>query len=240
MTWRYAPPNDPPRRRAAVVPLLLLLPLTLLPPSHSCTFQHDPVTTAFDVHIGELSQHLLRDYPVVMPGNLDSDGQCAELWALHFLALELERMVGVAGPALQPLVAKVAKQVGFLQECAIRDPAGCVRLERANVSQLLADLSAHLVALQSKTSLAKEQQPVSFSNCSHVRCQPAPALPQPSFTSQRQEGSQASGASSLHQTHLPALLLLVPILGSLAVVVLGQRQRRLHSQGTQESERANT
>ncbi|XP_074872495.1 fms-related tyrosine kinase 3 ligand isoform X2 [Carettochelys insculpta] len=174
MTWRYAPPNDPPRRRAAVVPLLLLLPLTLLPPSHSCTFQHDPVTTAFDVHIGELSQHLLRDYPVVMPGNLDSDGQCAELWALHFLALELERMVGVAGPALQPLVAKVAKQVGFLQECAIRDPAGCVRLERANVSQLLADLSAHLVALQSKTSLAKEQQPVSFSNCSHVRCQPGP------------------------------------------------------------------
>ncbi|XP_044844855.1 fms-related tyrosine kinase 3 ligand isoform X2 [Mauremys mutica] len=241
MNWRHAPPDAPPPPGASVVPLLLLL--VLVPPGRGCVFSFHPLSTTFSVAIDELTQHLLHDYPVSMPSNLDPDAWCAELWRIHFLAVELGHMGGVAGPALQPLVATVTNQVQFVQECGITDPMGCVGRERTNVSRMLSALNGHLAALSGK--ILRQAGPVDFSNCTPVRCQPAPALPpaplgllQPGFSSQKQPGTQASGAGSLHQNHLPVLLLLVPILVSLAFV--WQRQRRLRGQGTQESEWSDT
>ncbi|CAM5123507.1 unnamed protein product [Natator depressus] len=234
MNWRHAPPDAPPPPGASVqVPLFLLL--VLAAPGRGCVFLFDPLTTTFSRDIDELTQHLLHDYSVSMPSNLEPDGWCAELWRVHFLAAELGHMWGVAGTALRPLVAKVAQQVGFVEECGITDPTGCVGQERSNVSRMLRALNGHMAALKSKMA---GQDPVDFSNCTPVRCQPealarlpAPdGLPQPGFSSQKQPGTQASGAGSLHQNHLPVLLLLVPILGSLAFVSLWQRQRRLRGQ----------
>ncbi|XP_050784125.1 fms-related tyrosine kinase 3 ligand [Gopherus flavomarginatus] len=232
MTWRHAPPDTPPPPGASVVPLLLLL--VLVSPGHGCIFSFHPLSTTFSMAIDELTQHLLHDYPVSMPSNLEPDTWCAELWRIHFLAAELGHMGGVAGPALQPLVATVTKQVQFVQECGITDPMGCVGWERTNVSWMLSALNGHLAALRSK--ILRQAGPIDFSNCTPVRCQPAaPALspaplglPQPGFSSQKQVGTQASGAGSLHQNHLPVLILLVPILVSLAFV--WQRQRRLRGQ----------
>ncbi|KAM9113053.1 fms-related tyrosine kinase 3 ligand [Pangshura tecta] len=232
MNWRHAPPDAPPPPGASVVPLLLLL--VLVAPARGCIFSFHPLSTTFSMAIDELTQHLLHDYPVSMPSNLDPDAWCAELWRVHFLVAELGHMGGVAGPALQPLVATVTKQVQFVQECGITDPMGCVGREHTNVSRMLSALNGHLAALRSK--IMRQVGPVDFSNCTPVRCQPAaPALPpaplglpQPGFSSQKQLGTQASGASSLHQNHLPVLLLLVPILVSLAFV--WQRQRRLRGQ----------
>ncbi|CAM5131224.1 unnamed protein product [Natator depressus] len=204
MNWRHAPPDAPPPPGASVqVPLFLLL--VLAAPGRGCVFLFDPLTTTFSRDIDELTQHLLHDYSVSMPSNLEPDGWCAELWRVHFLAAELGHMWGVAGTALRPLVAKVAQQVGFVEECGITDPTGCVGQERSNVSRMLRALNGHMAALKSKMA---GQDPVDFSNCTPVRCQPealarlpAPdGLPQPGFSSQKQPGTQASGAGSLHQT----------------------------------------
>ncbi|TFJ96150.1 laminin B1 [Platysternon megacephalum] len=224
MNWRHAPPDAPPLPGASVVSFLLLL--VLVPPGRSCVFSFHPLSTTFSMAIDEL------------------DAWCAELWRIHFLAAELGRMGGVAGTALQPFLANVTKQVQFLKECGITDPVGCVGRERTNVSRMLSALNGLLAALRSK--MLRQEGPVDFRNCTPVRCQPAaPALPpaplglpQPGFSSRKQPGTQVSGAGSLHQNHLPVLLLLVPILGSLAFV--WQRQRRLRGQGTQESEWSDT
>ncbi|XP_043357203.1 fms-related tyrosine kinase 3 ligand isoform X3 [Dermochelys coriacea] len=224
MNWRHAPPDAPPPPGASVqVPLFLLL--VLVPPGGGCVFIFDPLSTTFSRDIDDLTQHLLHDYSVSIPLNLEPDGWCAELWRVHFLAVELRHMRGVAGTALQPLVAKVVQQ----------DPTGCVGQERRNVSWMLRALNGHMAALKSKMA---GQDSVDFSNCTPIRCQPealalppAPVgLPQPGFSSRKQPGTQASGAGSLHKNHLPVLLLLVPILGSLAFVSLWQYQRQLRGQ----------
>ncbi|XP_075773645.1 fms-related tyrosine kinase 3 ligand isoform X1 [Pelodiscus sinensis] len=95
MTGRPAPPKAPPPPRAAVVLLVLLL--AVLPPAPGCVFPHSPVTSTFTAAISELREHLLLDYSVLMPANLEPDARCTELWMVHFLAAELGRMGGVAG-----------------------------------------------------------------------------------------------------------------------------------------------
>lgn len=213
--------------------VLLVLLLAVLPPAPGCVFPHSPVTSTFTAAISELREHLLLDYSVLMPANLEPDARCTELWMVHFLAAELGRMGGVAGAALQPLLAEVARETHFIKNCAISDPESCVGLEQANVSRMLSTLNGHMEELKSKFQLEQD-----FSNCSRIRCQPGPALPQPSLSSQKQTGTQASGASSLHRSHLLALL--GPLVGYLAFVSLWHWQRRLRSQGTQEAEQADT
>uniref|UniRef100_A0A8C8RD76 Fms related receptor tyrosine kinase 3 ligand n=1 Tax=Pelusios castaneus TaxID=367368 RepID=A0A8C8RD76_9SAUR len=243
MNWSHAPPGALPPPGASVVPLLLLL--VLVPLGRSCIFVFDPLSTTFTGHINKLTQHLLLDYPVLVPMNLEADSWCAELWTIHFLAAELGRMLEVAGVNLKPLVEKVAWQVNFTKNCNISDPEGCVGLERANVSQMLSALNGHMEALKSKMpNQGGRDEPVSFSNCTHIRCQPGSLAPlpaqvsltHPSSSVQKQPGTQASRAGSLHRSHLPTFLVLVPLLGYLGFISLWQHQRRLRSQGTQESE----
>ncbi|XP_067408376.1 fms-related tyrosine kinase 3 ligand [Emydura macquarii macquarii] len=250
MNWGHAPRDVPPPPGGSVVPLLLLL--VLVSPGRSCVFSFDPLSTTFPDHINQLTRHLLLDYPVSVPSNLEPDGWCAELWTIHFLAAELGRMWGVAGRDLEPLVGNVAKQISFTEECNISDPVGCVGLEHANVSQMLSALNRHMAALKGKMpGQGGQDGPADFSNCTSVRCQPGPlallptqaSLPHPGFSSQKQPGTQASGAGSLHRSHLLVFLVLVPVLGYLGFVSLWNQRRhrrRLRSQGTQASEQADT
>ncbi|XP_063038827.1 fms-related tyrosine kinase 3 ligand, partial [Melospiza melodia melodia] len=163
----------------AVPPILLLLALPAL--GSCCSFGFNPISSTFSAHLNNLSPWLLLDYPVAMPSNLEPDSACSDLWGLHFGALALRRMLGVAGRDLAPLLRTLLAQLHFVAECHIQDPQGCVRLERMNVSQLLETLVQHLGGLQGR--------PPHFPGCTRLRCRPGPALSRPAERQERHEGT---------------------------------------------------
>ncbi|XP_015471860.1 fms-related tyrosine kinase 3 ligand isoform X2 [Parus major] len=155
----FLPPSS------ALVPLLLLLSVST--PSSCCSFGFNPISSTFSAHLNNLTPWLLLDYPVAMPSNLEPDSSCSDLWGLHFGALALQRMLGVAGKDLAPLLRTLLAQLHFVAECHIQ---GCVRLETVNVSQLLETLVQHLGGLQGR--------PPHFPGCARLRCHPGtPAGP---------------------------------------------------------------
>ncbi|XP_014749354.1 PREDICTED: fms-related tyrosine kinase 3 ligand-like [Sturnus vulgaris] len=154
---------DSPPSGCALVPLLLLLAVPI--PSSCCSFAFNPVGSTFSAHLNKLTPWLLLDYPVAMPSNLEPDSGCSDLWGLHFGALALQRMLGVAGKDLAPLLGSLLAQLSFVADCHIQDPQGCVRLEMVNVSQLLETLAQHLGGLQGR--------PLNFPGCVRLRCHPA-------------------------------------------------------------------
>ncbi|KAM7026386.1 fms-related tyrosine kinase 3 ligand isoform 2-T3 [Acridotheres tristis] len=154
---------DSPPSGCALVPLLLLLAVPI--PSSCCSFAFNPVSSTFSAHLNKLTPWLLLDYPVAMPSNLEPDSGCSDLWGLHFGALALQRMLGVAGKDLAPLLRSLLAQLHFVADCHIQDPQGCVRLEMVNVSQLLETLAQHLGGLQGR--------PLHFPGCVRLRCHPA-------------------------------------------------------------------
>ncbi|XP_074875384.1 fms-related tyrosine kinase 3 ligand [Buteo buteo] len=153
---------DPAPPGSALVPLLLLLAVP--PPGICCSFDFNPVSSTFSTHVDALTPWLILDYPVAMPSNLEMDSRCSDLWGLHFGAVALGRMAGVAGGSLAPRLQAVAAHIAFVAECRIHDPQGCVRLEVVNVSQLLGALVQHLGGLQGR--------PPHFPGCAHLRCRP--------------------------------------------------------------------
>ncbi|XP_058715644.1 fms-related tyrosine kinase 3 ligand isoform X5 [Poecile atricapillus] len=161
---------------STLVPLLLLLAMST--PSSCCSFGFNPVSSTFSTHLNNLTPWLLLDYPVAMPSNLEPDSSCSDLWGLHFGALALQRMLGVAGKDLAPLLRNLLAQLHFVAECHIQDPQGCVRLETVNVSQLLETLAEHLGGLQGR--------PPHFPGCARLRCHPGPTLTSPAV---RHEGT---------------------------------------------------
>ncbi|KAM3654262.1 fms-related tyrosine kinase 3 ligand [Ammospiza maritima maritima] len=164
---------------ALVPPILLLLALPAL--GSCCSFGFNPISSTFSAHLNNLSPWLLLDYPVAMPSNLEPDSACSDLWGLHFGALALRRMLGVAGRDLAPLLRTLLAQLHFVAECHIQDPQGCVRLERVNVSQLLETLVQHLGGLQGR--------PPHFPGCARLRCRPGPALSRPAERQERHKGT---------------------------------------------------
>ncbi|XP_014118040.1 PREDICTED: fms-related tyrosine kinase 3 ligand isoform X3 [Pseudopodoces humilis] len=163
----FLPPSS------ALVPLLLLLAVST--PSSCCSFGFNPISSTFSAHLNNLTPWLLLDYPVAMPSNLEPDSSCSDLWGLHFGALALQRMLGVAGKDLAPLLRTLLAQLHFVAECHIQ---GCVRLETVNVSQLLETLAQHLGGLQGR--------PPHFPGCARLRCHPGPTLTSPAV---RHEGT---------------------------------------------------
>ncbi|XP_066064105.1 fms-related tyrosine kinase 3 ligand isoform X1 [Chamaea fasciata] len=153
---------DLPPPGSALVPFLLVLAAPT--PSNCCSFTFNPFSSTFSAHLNNLTPWLLLDYPVAMPSNLEPDSACSDLWGLHFGALALQRMVGVAGKDLAPLLRTLLAQLHFVAECHIQDPQGCVRLETVNVSQLLETLAQHLRGLQGR--------PLHFPGCARLRCHP--------------------------------------------------------------------
>ncbi|XP_039909685.1 fms-related tyrosine kinase 3 ligand isoform X4 [Hirundo rustica] len=154
---------DSPPASSALVPLLLVLAVPT--PSSCCSFAFNPISSTFSAHLNNLTPWLLLDYPVAMPSNLEQDSACSDLWGLHFGVLALQRMLGVAGKDLAPLLRTLLAQLHFVAECHIQDPQGCVRLETVNVSQLLETLAQHLRGLQGRSP--------HFPGCARLRCHPA-------------------------------------------------------------------
>ncbi|TRZ07997.1 hypothetical protein HGM15179_019111 [Zosterops borbonicus] len=153
---------DLPPPGSALVPFLLVLAAPT--PGSCCSFGFNPVSSTFSAHLNKLTPWLLLDYPVAMPSNLEPDSACSDLWGLHFGALALRRMIGVAGKDLAPLLKTLLAQLQFVDECHIQDPQGCVRLETVNVSQLLETLAQHLRGLQGR--------PPHYPGCARLRCHP--------------------------------------------------------------------
>ncbi|XP_031363703.2 fms-related tyrosine kinase 3 ligand [Lonchura striata] len=176
---------DLPPLRSALVPLLLLLAVPT--PSSCCSFGFNPISSTFSTHLNNLTPWLLLDYPVAMPSNLEPDGACSDLWGLHFGALALQRMLGVAGKDLAPLLRTLLAQLHFVAECHIQDPQRCVQLEMVNVSQLLETLMQHLGGLQGR--------PPHFPGCARLRCHPGPALTSPAVRHEGTLGARQGAAS---------------------------------------------
>ncbi|XP_020858923.1 fms-related tyrosine kinase 3 ligand isoform X1 [Phascolarctos cinereus] len=161
----------------------LLLPLLLLPKNapasteDTCTFPDSPVSSTFLQAISDLSDYMLRDYPVDVPANLQADQQCWALWHLALAKGTLERLKLVAGRKLQVPLEAVYTEVNFVSQCINQSFPSCLRFRKANISHLLLDVSSHLAALQ---TLITHQ---SFQPCQQYRCQPEPStvstLPSP-------------------------------------------------------------
>ncbi|XP_052635457.1 LOW QUALITY PROTEIN: aldehyde dehydrogenase family 16 member A1 [Harpia harpyja] len=186
------------------VPLLLLLAVP--PPGICCSFDFNPVSSTFSTHVDALTPWLILDYPVAMPSNLEMDSRCSDLWGLHFGAVALGRMAGVAGGSLAPRLQAVAAHIAFVAECHIHDPQGCVRLEVVNVSQLLGALVQHLGGLQGR--------PPHFPGCAHLRCRPGPLLTTPAVQHERTPGSRLGPP---HPSGIHGLVLLGGLGGALGL-----------------------
>ncbi|XP_041276556.1 fms-related tyrosine kinase 3 ligand isoform X1 [Onychostruthus taczanowskii] len=143
-----------------------------------------------------------------MPSNLEPDSACSDLWGLHFGALALQRMLGVAGKDLAPLLRTLLAQLRFVAECRIQDPQGCIRLERVNVSQLLESLAQHLGGLQGR--------PPHFPGCARLRCHPGPALTSPAVRHEGTLGARRGPPSPAGH----GLLLLGAVGGALGLVAV--------------------
>ncbi|KAM9591762.1 fms-related tyrosine kinase 3 ligand isoform 2-T2 [Morphnus guianensis] len=195
---------DPAPPGSALVPLLLLLAVP--PPGICCSFDFNPVSSTFSTHVDALTPWLILDYPVAMPSNLEMDSRCSDLWGLHFGAVALGRMAGVAGGSLAPRLQAVAAHIAFVAECHIHDPQGCVRLEVVNVSQLLGALVQHLGGLQGR--------PPHFPGCAHLRCRPGPLLTTPAVQHERTPGSRLGPP---HRSGIHGLVLLGGLGGALGL-----------------------
>ncbi|KAM7026384.1 fms-related tyrosine kinase 3 ligand isoform 1-T2 [Acridotheres tristis] len=174
---------DSPPSGCALVPLLLLLAVPI--PSSCCSFAFNPVSSTFSAHLNKLGPWEPPERPWAVFGDPPDSSHrppgcssttpwpcpatwsrgCSDLWGLHFGALALQRMLGVAGKDLAPLLRSLLAQLHFVADCHIQDPQGCVRLEMVNVSQLLETLAQHLGGLQGR--------PLHFPGCVRLRCHPA-------------------------------------------------------------------
>nr|XP_012609749.1 fms-related tyrosine kinase 3 ligand isoform X8 [Microcebus murinus] len=164
-------------------PLLLLLLLSAsLRGTQHCSFQHSPISSTFARNIGELSDHLLLDYPVTVASNLQEEELCGALWRLVLAQRWMEQLKTVAGSQMQKLLEAVNTEIVFVTTCAFQDT------------------SQQLVAL--KPWITRRN----FSPCLELRCQPDPStLPPP-------QSPGAWGATALPAPQPPLqLLLLLPL-----------------------------
>ncbi|XP_075849331.1 fms-related tyrosine kinase 3 ligand isoform X3 [Microcebus murinus] len=164
-------------------PLLLLLLLSAsLRGTQHCSFQHSPISSTFARNIGELSDHLLLDYPVTVASNLQEEELCGALWRLVLAQRWMEQLKTVAGSQMQKLLEAVNTEIVFVTTCAFQDT------------------SQQLVAL--KPWITRRN----FSPCLELRCQPDPStLPPP-------QSPGAWGATALPVPQPPLqLLLLLPL-----------------------------
>ncbi|XP_036601867.1 fms-related tyrosine kinase 3 ligand isoform X2 [Trichosurus vulpecula] len=106
--------------------LLLLLPLdtTTASTADACTYPDSPISSTFLQAISDLSDFMLRDYPVDIPDNLQVDEQCWALWHLALAKKTLESLKLVAGSKLQDPLEAVYTEVNFVSQCINQTPGG--------------------------------------------------------------------------------------------------------------------
>ncbi|XP_053908261.1 LOW QUALITY PROTEIN: aldehyde dehydrogenase family 16 member A1 [Cuculus canorus] len=218
------------------VPLLLLLAAP--PPTGCCSFDFSPISSTFSARLRALTPWLLLDYPVAMPGNLEADSRCSDLWGLHFGAAALGRMAGAAGGALAPQIRALAAHLAFVAECGIHDPQRCVRLETVNASQLLSALEQHLGGLRGR--------PPNFPGCARLRCRtgPPPARlgpPQTPVTPMSPPGPPPARLGPPEPPRHHGLVLLGGVVGGVGLAAAAWAlRRRPCAQGPPESEQDGT
>ncbi|XP_036601868.1 fms-related tyrosine kinase 3 ligand isoform X3 [Trichosurus vulpecula] len=214
--------------------LLLLLPLdtTTASTADACTYPDSPISSTFLQAISDLSDFMLRDYPVDIPDNLQVDEQCWALWHLALAKKTLESLKLVAGSKLQDPLEAVYTEVNFVSQCINQSFPSCLRFRKANISHLLLDVSRHLGALQ--TLITRQ----SFQPCQQYRCQPEPStvttLPSPGSLGALGSTLRPPQPSNFHLLSLgvlPVLLLLILV----AAWRWKQRKRQLRPPGFPKS-----
>ncbi|XP_007647476.1 fms-related tyrosine kinase 3 ligand isoform X1 [Cricetulus griseus] len=148
--------------------LLLLLLSPCLRGTPDCYFSHSPISSNFHVRISELTDYLLKDYPVTVAINLQDEKHCKALWSLFLAQRWMERLKTVAGSEMQKLLEVVNTEIHFVTSCAFRPLPECLRFVQTNISHLLQDTCTQLLAL--KPCMGKACQ--NFSRCLEVQCQP--------------------------------------------------------------------
>ncbi|XP_048373818.1 fms-related tyrosine kinase 3 ligand [Sphaerodactylus townsendi] len=191
---------------ASVVSLLLLLCFTHSGFGENCIFTEELLpTTSISSTIKKLKGLLLLDYPVSLPSNLKSDELCFELWQLHFISRELNRMLQVAGSELRKNISELETRMNLedlFEDCKIE--SDCVDFERSNISVFFDSIPKIFRAVRDKM----EDLPKDFSSCTPIRCQPdSLSTPYVSYSSQMLNTIEASKAAN-HQRHH---WLLIPI-----------------------------
>ncbi|XP_040833895.1 fms-related tyrosine kinase 3 ligand isoform X2 [Ochotona curzoniae] len=200
-------------------PTWLLLLLLLLSPSlrgtPDCSFDHSPISSNFAVTISKLpglvptpspqSDYLLQDYPVTVASNLQDEELCRALWRLVLAQRCLERLKAVAGAKMLVLLEAVNTEIYFVTSCAFQPLPSCLRFVQTNISHLLQDTSAQLLAL--KPWITRRN----FSRCLELQCQPeSSTLPPP----------RSPGALEATARPAPAPPLLLLLLLPVALVLL--------------------
>ncbi|XP_023562467.1 fms-related tyrosine kinase 3 ligand isoform X3 [Octodon degus] len=125
--------------------LLLLLPPLLSPSllgTPSCSFPHNPISSNFRDKFNQLSDYLLRDYPVTLAANLQDEQFCRELWHLVLAQRWMERLKPVAGLRMQELLEAVNTEIHFVTFCVFQDTVAQLEamkrwITRGNFSQCL-------------------------------------------------------------------------------------------------------
>uniref|UniRef100_A0A8C0XZD0 Fms-related tyrosine kinase 3 ligand n=1 Tax=Castor canadensis TaxID=51338 RepID=A0A8C0XZD0_CASCN len=153
----------------------LLLLLLLLSPglrgTPDCSFTHSPITSNFAIKIQELSDYLLQDYPVTVASNLQDEELCKGLWRLVLAQRWMEQLKTVAGSHMQRLLESVNTEMHFVTLCPFQPLPSCLRFVQTDISHLLQDISAQLVAL--KPWITRRN----FSQCLELQCQPGNGSP---------------------------------------------------------------
>ncbi|XP_058529900.1 fms-related tyrosine kinase 3 ligand isoform X3 [Ochotona princeps] len=149
--------------------LLLLLLSPSLCGTPDCSFNHSPISSNFAVTISKLSDYLLQDYPVTVASNLQDEELCRALWRLVLAQRCLEQLKAVAGAQMLVLLEAVNTEIYFVTSCAFQPLPSCLRFVQTNISHLLQDTSAQLLAL--KPWITQRN----FSRCLELQCQPGQA-----------------------------------------------------------------
>ncbi|XP_058529899.1 fms-related tyrosine kinase 3 ligand isoform X2 [Ochotona princeps] len=182
--------------------LLLLLLSPSLCGTPDCSFNHSPISSNFAVTISKLSDYLLQDYPVTVASNLQDEELCRALWRLVLAQRCLEQLKAVAGAQMLVLLEAVNTEIYFVTSCAFQPLPSCLRFVQTNISHLLQDTSAQLLAL--KPWITQRN----FSRCLELQCQPESSTLLPP----RSPGAlEATALPPARPLLLLLLLLLLPV-----------------------------
>ncbi|XP_036052450.1 fms-related tyrosine kinase 3 ligand isoform X4 [Onychomys torridus] len=199
----------------------LLLLLLLLSPclwgTPDCYFNHNPISSNFNMRIQRLTDYLLKDYPVTVAINLQDEKHCKALWSLFLAQRWVEQLKTVAGTEMLELLEAVNTEIHFVRSCTFQPLPECLHFVQTNISHLLQDTCMQLLAL--KSCMGKACQ--NFSRCLEVRCQPDLSTLLPPRSPGALEGTELPEPPSSQ-----LLLLLLPLTLVLLAAAWGLRWQR--------------
>ncbi|XP_062840530.1 fms-related tyrosine kinase 3 ligand isoform X2 [Anolis carolinensis] len=220
MNWHHGIPNS------CLVFLLLLSFSTSSEPSKGCIFGSVPIDTSdFPSIVKNLKKLLLLDYPVPVPVNLKQDEFCKELWHVHLIHRNLNRMINVSGSELEKSIRKLMIHTTFVEMCDIND--SCVKFITTNISEFLEPIPSYLSDLRKKMEeFEAHDVPANFSNCTVIHCQPALQVTASKQTPDRNSQHDTRGKSYWVLLVIAVLMLVVFVIWMLLHKRPWQRSQR--------------